>query len=89
MLELMLWQLIGDVTKIGSWIVSYMMLSKAMTKLFITTETFFALSIIPLTYLFIYLFSFKGVAIAFFVNCLLYWVVCGFLSNKNLKSLGA
>ncbi|MFW2043335.1 O-antigen translocase [Acinetobacter sp. ULE_I001] len=88
MLELMSWQLIGDVTKIGSWIVSYMMLSKAMTRLFVTTETFFALSIIPLTYLCIYLFSFKGVAIAFFVNCLFYWVVCGFFSNKNLKRVG-
>ncbi|MFW1972555.1 O-antigen translocase [Acinetobacter bereziniae] len=87
MLELISWQLIGDVTKIGSWIVSYMMLSKAMTKLFIITEAFFALSILPLTYLFIYLSGFKGVAIAFFVNCLLYWIVCGFFSNKKLQNM--
>ncbi|WP_151763120.1 O-antigen translocase [Acinetobacter nosocomialis] len=87
MLELMVWQLIGDVTKIGSWIISYMMLSKAMTKLFVTTEAFFALSIIPLTYLSINIFSFKGIAIAFFINCLVYWIVCGLLSDNKLKKM--
>lgn len=33
MLELLTWQLVGDVTKIASWIISFMMLSKAMTGL--------------------------------------------------------
>ncbi len=41
MLDLLAWQLTGDVIKVGSWIVSYMMLSQAMTKIFIITETFF------------------------------------------------
>ena len=86
MLELMLWQLIGDVTKIGSWIISYMMLSKAMTKLFVITETFFALSILPISYICIQLYGFQGIAIAFFVNCLLYWVVCGYFSSRKLHA---
>ncbi len=30
-----LWQMIGDSLKIGSWILAYLMLSKAMTKLFV------------------------------------------------------
>ncbi|WP_139850511.1 O-antigen translocase [Acinetobacter pullicarnis] len=87
MLELMVWQLIGDVTKIGSWIVSYMMLSKAMTGIFVVTETIFALSILPITYVSITYFGFKGIAIAFFINCLIYWIVCGFFSMIKLKSL--
>lgn len=85
MKELMFWQLIGDVIKIGSWIVSFMMLSKAMTKIFVITEAFFALSIIPLSLFFIHHFGFKGVAIAFAVNCLLYWLVCSFFSFRKLK----
>lgn len=85
MLELLKWQLIGDVTKIASWIVSYMMLSKAMTSLFVITEVIFALGILPITYFFVSYFGFEGVAIAFFVNCLLYWVVCSFFSLKKLK----
>lgn len=87
MKELMLWQLIGDVIKIGSWIISFMMLSKAMTKIFIITETFFALSIIPLTAFFIYYYGFKGIAIAFTVNYLLYWIVCSYFSSKKLRSI--
>lgn len=85
MLELLSWQLIGDVIKIGSWIISFVMLSKAMTKIFVITETFFALSIIPLTVIFVKFFGFKGIAIAFTVNCLIYWIVCSFLTSKKLK----
>ncbi|MCF0266570.1 O-antigen translocase [Acinetobacter guillouiae] len=87
MLELMFWQLVGDVLKIGSWIISFMMLSKAMTKLFLITETLFALSILPITLICIYFFSFKGIAIAFAINCLFYWVVCAHFSFKKLKEV--
>ena len=85
MLELLAWQLVGDVIKIASWIISLMMLSKAMTGLFVITETVFALSILPITYLSILYFGFEGVAIAFFLNCLLYWIVCSFFSLKKLE----
>ena len=85
MKELIFWQLIGDVIKIGSWIISFMMLSKAMTKIFIITETIFALSIIPLSIICIYYFGFKGVAIAFAINCSLYLIVCTYFSFKKLK----
>lgn len=87
MLELMFWQLIGDIAKIGSWIISFMMLSKAMTKLFIWTESIFALTILPITYLTIHIFGFKGIAIAFFINCSLYWIVCSFFSFKKLNEV--
>lgn len=87
MLELMLWQLVGDVIKIASWIISYMMLSKAMTRLFIMTEAFFALSILPLTYICMYFFGFKGASIAFLINCLLYWILCSIFALKKLKEI--
>lgn len=85
MKELMFWQLLGDVIKIGSWIISYMMLSKAMTKLFIITEAFFALSVIPISIILIHYFGFKGIAMAFALNCSLYWIVCSYYSLKKLK----
>lgn len=85
MLDLMLWQLIGDVIKIGSWIISFMMISKAMTREFIIIEAIFLLSIIPLTYVCIELFEFKGISIAFALNCLFYWITCSIFSFKKLK----
>lgn len=87
MKELMFWQLIGDVIKIGSWIVSFMMLSKAMTKIYIITEAFFALSIIPLSIILIQYFGFKGIAMAFALNCLLYWIVCSYFSFRKLREV--
>lgn len=77
--EIFLWQLMGDVLKIGSWILAYLMLGRAMIKLFITTEVLFTVSLLLLTYLFSEYFAFKGVAIAYMVNYAIYWVLMGFL----------
>lgn len=85
MRELFLWQMIGDAIKIGSWILAYLMLSKAMTKLFISTEIIFACSSIVLTYLCTQFFGFKGVSIAHLVNYALYWSVMGYFVFAVLK----
>lgn len=85
MRELFLWQMIGDTLKIGSWILAYLMLGKAMTKLFISTEIMFACSSIILTYLCTQFFGFKGVSIAHLVNYGLYWSVMGYFVFAVLK----
>lgn len=85
MRELFLWQMIGDSLKIGSWILAYLMLSKAMTRLFITTEIIFALTSIILTYIFTQMIGFEGVSVAHMVNYGLYWVVMSYLVFKALK----
>lgn len=86
MRDLFLWQMIGDSLKIGSWILAYLMLSKAMTKLFVTTEILFALSSVGLTYLFTKLFGFEGVSIAHLVNYALYWLVMSYFIFGTLES---
>lgn len=85
MRELFLWQLIGDSLKIGSWILAYLMLSKAMTKLFIITEILVAISSVGLTYIFTKIFGFEGVSIAHLVNYALYWVLMGLLVFRELN----
>ena len=87
MRELFLWQMIGDSLKIGSWILAYLMLSKAMTRLFISTEIFFAFSSIFLTYLCTQFFGFEGVSIAHLVNYALYWLVMSYCVFKNLNGI--
>lgn len=86
MRELFLWQMIGDSLKIGSWILAYLMLGKAMTKLFIVTEITFTCSSIVLTYLCTQYFGFKGVSIAHLVNYALYWGVIGYFVFAVLKN---
>ena len=86
MRELFLWQMIGDSLKIGSWILAYLMLSKAMTKLFIVTEIVFSVLLIVLTYLFTKIFGFEGVSIAYLVNYAIYWIVMSLTIFRNLRS---
>lgn len=86
MADLFLWQMIGDALKIGSWILAYLMLSKAMTKLFVTTEIIFAISSIILTYICTNKFGFEGVSIAHLINYGLYWLIISFFIFKNLQA---
>lgn len=85
MRELFLWQIIGDILKIGSWILAYLMLGKAMTKLFITTEIIFSLSLVLFTYLFTHFVGFQGSTVAYMVNYAFYWLVLSILIFKNIK----
>ncbi|MBJ8423406.1 O-antigen translocase [Acinetobacter bereziniae] len=85
MRDLFFWQVIGDTLKIGSWILAYLMLSKAMTKLFITTEIIFAITSIIFTYICTQLFGFEGASIAHLINYGMYWIVMSFFVFKVLK----
>ena len=68
MMELFTWQLVGDIIKISSWLLAYLMLAKAMTKIYIVTEVLFSLSFIILSILFINSFGLVGVTYAFTAN---------------------
>lgn len=85
MRELVLWQMIGDSLKIGSWILAYLMLSKAMTKLFIATEIIFAITLVMFTYVATDTLGFVGVTVAYLINYALYWIVMSLLVFKQLR----
>lgn len=85
MRELFLWQMIGDSLKIGSWIIAFLMLSKAMTKLYIITEIIFACTLVLITLLCCKIYGFKGTSIAYLINYAIYWVVIGYFVFRNLK----
>lgn len=79
MTELFAWQLAGDVVKISSWVLSFVMLGRGMTREFIVTEALFALSFWAAAALFTRFLGFQGVAIAHFVNYTIYMVVMWYL----------
>ena len=85
MQDLFFWQMMGDALKIGSWILAYLMLSKAMTKLYISTEIIFTLSLIALTYICTQIFGFEGVSIAHLINYAMYWIAISLFIFKQLK----
>ena len=83
MLELFKWQLIGDVIKIASWLLAYLMLAKAMTKIFIYTEIVFSILFVVLSIVFINYFGLVGVTYAFSLNYFLYLITMLFIFRKR------
>lgn len=84
MKPLFTFQLLGDFFKIGSWLLSYLMLAKAMTKVFIFTETLFSISYIALSYFFMDHFGIVGATYAFCINYVLYWLMMWIIMRKHI-----
>lgn len=85
MMELFAWQLIGDVIKIASWLLAYLMLAKAMTKVFIYTEVGFSALFVLLSIYFIDSFGLIGITYAFSLNYFLYLIMMIFIFRKRFK----
>ena len=82
MIALFKYQLLGDVIKITCWLLSFQMLAKAMTRLFIITEIIFNLSFIALTVICIHFWGLEGTTIAFCCNYILYLIFLLFAFRK-------
>lgn len=85
MRDLFAWQMVGDTLKIGSWILAYLMLGKAMFKVFIISEVLFSVGFVLLTWLFTSRWGLIGVTIAHAVNYLIYWIVVWRATSSLLR----
>lgn len=85
MRDLFFWQFFGDTLKVGSWLIAYLMLSKAMTSVYIVTEVLFAVLWVILVYVFCNLFGLKGSLIAYVINYGLYWIVMSIFVFRRIK----
>jgi PST family polysaccharide transporter len=72
MKEVIIFQLIGDLIKVGSWVLSYTMYAKAMTKQLIITDNAFTVLYLALSYFLIRNFGFESVYYAYIINNLVY-----------------
>lgn len=83
MLELFIWQLIGDVIKIASWLLGFITLAKAMTKVFIYTEIIFSILFVFFSMFFLNTFGLIGITYAFALNYFLHLIVMIFIFRKK------
>lgn len=93
MRDLFAWQMVGDSLKIGSWLLAYLMLSKAMFKRFMLFEVISAAGFVVLTYFFTDRLGLQGVAVAHAVIYFIYWLLVWFatapLMKANVASTGS
>ncbi|CRN01037.1 O-antigen translocase [Pseudomonas sp. Wu6] len=83
------WQMLGDTLKIASWILAYLMLGKAMVKMYIFTEVIFAFGFYLLTIVLTKVGGPVGVTWAHAVNYGFYLVVMYFLIYRKLNQNNA
>ncbi len=82
MLDLLALQMVGDVIKIACWIYSFVLLGKAATGAYISTEIIFNLGLAALTYLLTPYFGMKATVYAFCLNYLLYLPCVAWLVHR-------
>ena len=85
MKPLFTFQLLGDFFKIGSWLLAFLMVAKAMTRTFIITEILFSASYVALSYFFMNHYGIIGATYSFCINYGLYWILMWILMRKKIK----
>jgi PST family polysaccharide transporter len=80
-------QLVGDVLKIASFVLAYLMLAKAMTRLFVVSELVFAGSYFLLVHAFSARFGLVGAMYAFAVNYAIYLLFNVVVARRYLGAL--
>ncbi len=86
MKNLFVWQLGGDLIKIISLSLSYLMLARAHVRYYVVTEIGFWVVFYFLTEVLLPVYELKGVVIAYFITYVLYLTVMIFLFRKILFS---
>ncbi|WP_340609348.1 O-antigen translocase [Xenorhabdus bharatensis] len=85
MRSLFLWQLIGDIFKIASWLLSYIMLAKAMTKIFIFTEIIFGILFLIASYYLVDKYGLIGMSYAYFMQYFMYFLCMVYIMYFYLR----
>ena len=84
--SLFIWQLLGDLFKISSWLLSFIMVAKAQTKMFITTEIVFNLMYLLLCFICMKYNGVVGLTQGYLINYILYLAAMSILYRKVLAT---
>ncbi len=85
MMDLFLWQLIGDVIKMASWLLGYITIAKAMTKIYILLEVLGSMSFVFLSMYFLNNYGLVGITYSYALNYFLYLLVMLYIFRKILR----
>lgn len=85
MRNLFSWQLIGDFFKMCSWLLAYIMVAKAKTKAYITTEVVFTLLYLVFAFVLLKLNGIVGLVQGYLVNYVLYMITMCILFRNIIK----
>ena len=84
MAQLFKWQLVGDVIKMSSWLMSYILISKAMTRSYIFTEISFAIFFVLCSIIAINKFGLVGMSYSYTISYIFYFVLVAALTKRHV-----
>lgn len=85
MRDLFAWQMAGDVMKIASWLLGYVLIGKALVTAFVVTEILFSVSWVGLVWLMTHWFGEGGAQIGYFSNYVLHLCAMIFLLTRYVR----
>lgn len=85
MAELFGFQLLGDILKIASWVIAYLMIARAMVLPYILTEVIFSASFVGLAIVLVRQFGLIGVTYAYCANYLAYLVAVAAIVKHRIR----
>ncbi|EKD69785.1 MAG: Lipopolysaccharide biosynthesis protein [uncultured bacterium] len=86
MLILFKYQMMGDMARVGTWLLANIMAAKAMIKILVVSEITFNLSYIFLTMIFVHYYGLIGTSIAFAINSLIYFSSMIFFTVRCVRN---
>jgi O-antigen/teichoic acid export membrane protein len=78
------WQLFGDVFKVASFLIGYLLVAKSKVKLYAIVQVLFGVTLLWLSYLFISFNGADGAVQAFCLNYLLFFVFMVYIYKKGI-----
>ncbi len=75
MLELFLWQLVGDVVKMSCFLIGYVLIAKSLTKIFIVKEIFISILFVFLTIAFVDEYGLIGITFSYTLSYMVNFLI--------------
>ncbi len=86
MLCLFKYQLIGDLAKIGAWLLMIIMAAKAMVKVLVISEIIFNITLLIFTFICVHYFGLIGTSIGFAINNVLCLISMSFWTMRCVRN---
>ena len=82
--EILEWQLIGDIFKFASWTMSFVILARCPTSVLFLTESIGGIATIASTWLAVKWFGLQGLGIGFVASYIIYYLVVSVITHREV-----
>src|SRR2546426_761788 len=83
--ELLEWQLVGDLFRFSSWTMSFVVLARSSSSIYFCTELTYGLTTFFTSWVGMRLFGLTGLGMAFIATYIVYYLVLWFILKRDIR----